>query len=79
VAAAQVFGLPDGSGLQVTVFEIRAADGKELNRVGVMPDDLVDASSAALSGDDPALHKAVEILHQQGAAGAGASTFAPAA
>ena len=34
VAAAQVFGLPDGSGLQVTVFEILSADGKPLNKVG---------------------------------------------
>jgi carboxyl-terminal processing protease len=78
VAAAQVFGLPDGSGLQVTVFEIRSSDGKELNKVGVTPDDVVQPSARDASGDDPAIDKAVEILHDAAAAAAGAGAATPA-
>src|SRR5438105_1193311 len=66
VAAAQVFGLPDGSGLQVTVFDILSPDGKPLNKIGVAPDEVVQPAPAeATSGDDPALARAVEILHDQ--------------
>lgn len=73
VAAAQVFGLPDGSGLQVTVFEILSSDGKPLNKVGVVPDEVIATdSSNATSGTDPALDRAVEVLHDQIAANAGA-------
>ena len=69
VAAAQVFGLPDGAGLQVTVFEIRSADGKPLNKVGVVPDEVLDPDPVAVAnGDDPVLGRAVEILHDQLAA-----------
>src|SRR5712691_10197324 len=69
VAAAQVFGLPDGAGLQVTVFEIRSADGKPLNKVGVVPDEVIDPDPVAVAnGDDPVLGRAVEILHDQLAA-----------
>ena len=64
VAAAQVFGLPDGAGLQVTVYEIRSPDGKVLNRVGVTPDEVVESNATAASqGDDPVLSRAIEILH----------------
>jgi carboxyl-terminal processing protease len=73
VAAAQVFGLPDGSGLQVTVFEILSSDGKPLNKVGVVPDDVIAADPAPpASGTDPALDRAVAILHDQIAASRGA-------
>jgi carboxyl-terminal processing protease len=66
VAAAQVFGLPDGSGLQVTVFDILSADGKPLNKVGVVPDEVVQPTgSDPTSGSDPVLARAVEILHDQ--------------
>jgi carboxyl-terminal processing protease len=69
VAAAQVFGLPDGAGLQVTVFEIRSADGKPLNKIGVVPDEVIDPDPVAIAnGDDPVLGRAVEILHDQLAA-----------
>ena len=75
VAAAQVFGLPDGSGLQVTVFEIRAADGQQLNRVGVMPDEVIEPDpSDYASGDDPVLDRAIEILHA-GNGGGGTSNL----
>jgi carboxyl-terminal processing protease len=73
VAAAQVFGLPDGAGLQVTVFEILSSDGKPLNKVGVQPDEVIPPDPAAVAnGADPALARAVEILHDQGATGANA-------
>ena len=73
VAAAQVFGLPDGSGLQVTVYEILSADGTQLNKVGVTPDELVnDDPVAVASGDDPVLARAVELLHDQIASNTGA-------
>ncbi len=69
VAAAQVFGLPDGAGLQVTVFEILSADGKPLNKVGVAPDEVIEPDPTALAdGDDPVINRAVEILHDQLAA-----------
>jgi carboxyl-terminal processing protease len=69
VAAAQVCGLPDGAGVQVTVYEIRSADGKPLNKVGVVPDEVIDPDPVAVAnGDDPVLGRAVEILHDQLAA-----------
>jgi carboxyl-terminal processing protease len=74
VAAAQVFGLPDGAGLQVTVFEILSSDGKPLNKVGVEPDEVIQPDPAAQArGDDPVINRAIEILHNRVAAGAGAS------
>jgi carboxyl-terminal processing protease len=78
VAAAQVFGLPDGSGLQVTVFEILSSDGKPLNKVGVKPDEVIDPDPGALAqGSDPVLSRAIEILHDQGSARTGAQVPAP--
>jgi carboxyl-terminal processing protease len=69
VAAAQVFGLPDGAGLQVTVFEILSADGKPLNKVGVTPDEVIEPDSADVArGSDPVLVRAIEILHSQAGA-----------
>lgn len=78
VAAAQVYGLPDGSGLQVTVFDILSADGKPLNKVGVVPDEIIEADSSDPSGgSDRVLARAVEILHDQiGATADDASTAA---
>ncbi len=73
VAAAQVFGLPDGSGLQVTVFEILAGDGTPLNKVGVTPDEVVNTDPSVVgTADDPVIDRAVEILHNQIAATTGA-------
>src|SRR3984893_10920615 len=66
VAAAQVFGLPDGAGLQVTVFEILSADGNPLNKIGVVPDEVIDPDPVVVAnGHDPVLTRAVEILHDQ--------------
>jgi carboxyl-terminal processing protease len=73
VAAAQVFGLSDGSALQVTVFEILSADGKPLNKIGVVPDEVVQTDATAdSSGSDPVLDRAVAVLHDQIAATSGA-------
>ena len=78
VAAAQVFGLPDGAGLQVTVFEILSAEGKPLNKVGVVPDEVIEPDPAAVArGDDPVLSRAIEILHDQGGRGPGARRQQP--
>jgi carboxyl-terminal processing protease len=77
VAAAQVFGLPDGTGLQVTVFEILSSEGKPLNKVGVVPDEVIQPDPAAVAqGADPVIARAIEILHDQGARGAGATRLA---
>jgi carboxyl-terminal processing protease len=66
VAAAQVFGLPDGAGLQITVFEIMSADGKPLNKVGVVPDEVIEPNPAdTAQGADPVISRAIEILHDQ--------------
>jgi carboxyl-terminal processing protease len=68
VAAAQVFGLPDGAGLQITVFEIMSADGKPLNKVGVVPDEVIEPKPAdQVDAPDPVVARAVEILHEQAA------------
>jgi carboxyl-terminal processing protease len=76
VAAAQVFGLPDGAGLQVTVFEILSSEGKPLNKVGVVPDEVIAPDPAAVAqGADPVIARAIEILHDQGARGAGATVL----
>jgi carboxyl-terminal processing protease len=73
VAAAQVFGLSDGSALQVTVFDILAADGKPLNKAGVAPDEVIASDpGAATDGADPVLSRAVAILHDEIAANSGA-------
>jgi carboxyl-terminal processing protease len=70
VAAAQVFGLPDGSALQVTVFDILSADGKPLNKVGVVPDEVVQPNAGDIgTSTDPVLNRAIEILHDQIAGG----------
>ncbi|HEV7665291.1 MAG TPA: S41 family peptidase [Chloroflexota bacterium] len=77
VAAAQVFGLPDGSGLQVTVFDILSSDGKPLNKIGVQPDEIIEPKSADVAqGSDPVLTRAVEILHDSNNGAAGASAQA---
>jgi carboxyl-terminal processing protease len=66
VAAAQVFGLPDGTALQITVFEILSAAGKPLNKVGVQPDEVIAARPAdTAQGDDPVLARAIEILREE--------------
>jgi carboxyl-terminal processing protease len=63
VAAAQVFPLPDGSALQVTVLEIVSGQGTRMNGIGVEPDDPVEASDEDLRlGRDPQLEAAIGYL-----------------
>jgi C-terminal processing protease CtpA/Prc len=62
--------LPDGSALQVTVFDILSADGKPLNKVGVVPDEVVQPNAGDIgTSTDPVLNRAIEILHDQIAGG----------
>ena len=68
--------LPDGTGLQVTVFEILSSEGKPLNKVGVVPDEVIPPDPAAVAqGADPVIARAIEILHDQGSRGAGANVL----
>jgi carboxyl-terminal processing protease len=63
VSAAQVFPLVDGSGLQVTILEIRSGHGAKMNEVGVAPDVTVEFTPAdADSGADPQIDRAVYWL-----------------
>lgn len=65
VAAAQVFPIGDGSAMQVTVMEIRSASGRPLNGVGVVPDEVVDATetpAALAAGQDRVLERALAVL-----------------
>src|SRR5581483_1310143 len=69
VAAAQVYRLGDGSGLQVTVMEITSANGRVLNGTGVAPDQIVQPDIDALrQGRDVQLEAATRVLHDQAAA-----------
>ena len=76
VAAAQVFPLPDGAGLQVTVFDILSSQGQTLNRVGVHPDEVIQTTPAAGTTDDPVLARAVDVLHDEVAASGMAAVLA---
>jgi len=63
VGTGQLFPLPDGSGLQVTVDKMLTGKGKNLNRVGITPDYPVDMTLKDLiAGRDPQLAKAIQIL-----------------
>ena len=66
VAAGQVFGLPDGSALQVTVFRLETPSGVQLNEVGVQPDEVVERTPEDVRvGRDPQLDKALAYLREQ--------------
>jgi carboxyl-terminal processing protease len=63
VSAAQVFPLVDGSGLQVTILEIRSGHGVRMNEVGVVPDVTVEFTpSDADTGSDPQIDRALYWL-----------------
>ena len=66
VARAQMHPLTDGSALMVTEMEIRSPTGKVLNKVGVVPDDVVAVDPAdAQPGVDAVLDEAVRVLREQ--------------
>jgi len=63
VAAGEIFPLSDGSALQVTVFRLETALGRQMNRVGVRPDAQVDRSPGDVrDGRDPQLEAALTYL-----------------
>jgi carboxyl-terminal processing protease len=63
VAAAQVYSLQDGAGIQITVMEITSAHGRALNVVGVAPDRVVEQNVLALQdGHDVQLEAAVQAI-----------------
>ncbi len=63
VGTGQIFPLPGGSGLQVTVAQLLTGKGKVLNRIGVTPDVAVQMSPQDLiAGKDPQLDRAVQLL-----------------
>ena len=63
VGTGQLFPLPDGSGIQVTVAKMLTGKGKSLNRVGVTPDYPVSMTVQDLiAGRDPQLAKAIQVL-----------------
>ena len=48
------------------MFEILSAGGKPLNKVGVVPDEVIEPDPAdTAQGADPVLSRAIEILHDQ--------------
>ena len=57
------FDLPDGSGLSVTVQKLLGPDGRELNKVGLNPKEVIEVSRADLAaGRDPQLDRALVLL-----------------
>ena len=63
VGIATRLQLDDGSGLSVSISKLLGPMGEELNRVGVMPDEVVEVSRADLAaGRDPQLQRALAIL-----------------
>ncbi|MGH2352903.1 MAG: S41 family peptidase [Chloroflexota bacterium] len=57
------YELPDGSGLSVTVRKLLGPKGADLNKVGLMPGEVVPVSRADLAaGRDPQLQRALALL-----------------
>ena len=63
LAAAQSFDLADGSALSITVEKVVSPKKREINQVGVMPDQVVKSDPASL--DDPVRDAAIEWLVSQ--------------
>ena len=63
VGTGQIFPLPGGAGLQITVAQLRTGKGKVLNGIGVTPDVTVPMSPQDLiAGQDPQLARALQLL-----------------
>jgi carboxyl-terminal processing protease len=63
VGIANRFPLPDGSQISVTVRKLLGPDGEELNRAGVVPNEVVEVSRTELAaGKDPQLQRALRLL-----------------
>jgi carboxyl-terminal processing protease len=63
VGTGQLYSLPGGSGIQVTVAQLLTGKGKILNRIGAQPD--VGASVTLddlTAGRDPQLERGIQVL-----------------
>lgn len=59
----QIYNLPDGSEVKVTIAHWYTPDGKNINKQGIKPDVTVSQpDSAVAAGQDPQKDKAVQIL-----------------
>jgi carboxyl-terminal processing protease len=63
VGTGQMYSLPDGGGIQVTVAQLITGGGKILNRIGLQPDVASSMTVQDLTaGKDPQLQQAVQTL-----------------
>lgn len=63
VGTGQIFPLPGGAGLQVTVAELLTGRGKVLNKIGLAPDvDVAMTYQDLIAGHDPQVQRAVTLL-----------------
>jgi carboxyl-terminal processing protease len=63
VGTGQLYNLPSGAGIQITVAALNTGRGKVLNKIGVVPDVPVDLNVTDLvAGRDPQLDRAVQLI-----------------
>jgi carboxyl-terminal processing protease len=64
VSTGQMFPLPDGSALEIATSRVvSGVRGAELNKVGVVPDEVVQITAEDLASDfDPQLQRAAELV-----------------
>jgi carboxyl-terminal processing protease len=67
VGTGQLYSLPDGGGIQVTVAQLITGRGAVLNRIGVQPDTTVPMTVQDLTaGRDPQLQQALQSVQPAG-------------
>jgi carboxyl-terminal processing protease len=63
VGTGQMFPLPSGGGVQVTVADLNTGQGKVLNKIGLSPDVAIDLTVQDLvAGRDPQLDRAIALI-----------------
>jgi carboxyl-terminal processing protease len=63
VGTGQMFPLPSGGGIQITVDDLNTGKGKVLNKIGLSPDIAVDLTVQDLvAGRDPQLERAIGLI-----------------
>ena len=75
-----VFPLPDGSALKITTARYTTPAGRDIDRVGIVPDVLVTEPAGAVRGDpatDPQLARALEVVRQAAAPADAPASQAP--
>jgi carboxyl-terminal processing protease len=63
--AQTMFALPDGSAIKLTTARYYTAGGRFIDRIGLVPDVVVDepaGSAAGVPGHDPQLDRALALL-----------------